>query len=406
MEVNMLTGKGAGPILLIIAIFVLIPALSAGDSNMTTADNIKRSNEFALKFFYEINRADPGDNTFISPFSMRAVLAMTLNGANGPTKEEMRAALGFGGLSDDAINNYFQKITKALENTDPKVELNIANSVWMLTDAPFNRSFLDLVSNFYDAEVDRADDPEPINQWVRSKTNNKIQNIIERISPDDLMLLLNAVYFKGEWKTKFDTKSNTIRDFQTLENGPKKTTFMSQSRKFSYFENHDMQSIALDYAGGQIRMHIFLPSKTNRDYKSFLNEIDSDNWLTWMRKYHEKEGTVFLPKFKLEYEKTVNDILKAMGIILAFDRGRADFSNLIENAKPGDAFISEAKQKTFVEVNEEGTEAAAVSSVLMKKIAYPADNFVMEINRPFVCAIVDNETGEILFIGSIVDPIE
>jgi len=208
MEVNMLTGKGAGPILLIIAIFVLMPAVSAGDSNMTTADNIKRSNEFALKFFYEINRADPGDNTFISPFSMRAVLAMTLNGANGPTKEEMRAALGFGtkeemraalgfgGLSDDAINNYFQKITKALENTDPKVELNIANSVWMLTDAPFNRSFLDLVSNFYDAGVDRADDPEPINQWVHDKTNNKIHNIIERISPDDLMLLLNAVYFK------------------------------------------------------------------------------------------------------------------------------------------------------------------------------------------------------------------
>jgi len=392
--------------MLILGSVLLQSVVSADENNLTTPDNIKRSNEFALRFFGEIGRDEPGQNVFVSPFSMRTVLAMTYNGAGGVTRDEMRAALELDGLSDSEINNYFNDITSSLENADPKVILNIANSVWLLTEAPFKKSFLDLVKQNYDAKVDRADSPEPINEWVSDKTNNKITNIIDNISRDDLMLLINAVYFKGEWKTKFDPKFNSWLDFHPFGKAPKKTTFMSQSRKFSYFENADMQSIALRYGDGRMKMHIFLPSESNSDYKAFLESINTGNWLNWMRQYRESDGVIFMPKFKLEYEKTLNEILKTMGIKEAFDSRKADFSGMIENAGPGSVFIGEAKHKTFVEVNEEGTEAAAVSSVMMMKSAFPADKFMMKINRPFVCAIVDGETGEILFIGSIVDPEE
>jgi len=397
----MFSRKGTGIILLIVA---LIATQSAIAGTMDTQDKFKRSNEFAFNFFGRICRDEPGHNVFVSPFSMRTVLAMTYNGAAGETRDQMRTALGFEDYVDSEINNYFRETSDALKGADPKIELNIANSVWLLTEAPFKKSFLELVETVYDATVDRTNSPEPINKWVADKTNDKIKSIIEKISPDDLMLLINAVYFKGEWENKFDPNMSSIRAFQCPDEKTIKTTFMKQSREFSYFENDRMQSVALDYTGGGMRMHIFLPSRDIADYGSFLDDFDADNWADLMKQYTKKEGFLYLPKFKLEYEKTLNDILMAMGMKAAFDGGSADFSNMFDNAKPGDAFIGEAKQKTFIEVNEEGTEAAAVSSVLMMKCAFNPDKFTMDVNRPFVCAIVDSATGEILFIGSITNP--
>ena len=399
----MFSRKGTGIILLIVA---LIATQSALAGTMAGQDNIKRSNEFAFNFFGRICRDEPGHNVFVSPFSMRTVLAMTFNGAAGETKDEMRTALGFEDWVDSEINNYFRETSDALKSADPRIELNIANSVWLLTEAPFKKSFLELVATVYDATVDRTDSPEPINKWVADKTNDKIKSIIDRISPDDLMLLINAVYFKGEWEAKFDPKMSKVRAFQCPEKRTIQTTFMKQSREFSYFENDRMQSVALDYTGGGMRMHIFLPSHDIADHGSFLDSFDAETWAGWMEQYAKKEGVLYLPKFKLEYEKTVNDILIDMGMKAAFNPMGADFSNMFDNARPGDAFIGEAKQKTFIEVNEEGTEAAAVSSVLMQKCAFNPDKFTMDVNRPFVCAIVDSATGEILFIGSITNPEE
>jgi serpin B len=241
-----------------------------------------------------------------------------------------------------------------------------------------------------------------INRWVSDETNGKIEHLIERIEHEKLFLL-NAIYFKGAWASEFD-KAKTRDDDFTLVRGSKRVPMMSQSGNYPYLETKDFQAVSLPYGGGRVSFYVFLPTQQS-SLAAFEKNLTEANWQQWMQGFNATDGDISLPRFRVEYEATLNDALKALGMGVAFDEGRANFSGMIR-ASGQNVYISRVKHKTFAEVNEEGTEAAAVTSTEMRATSAmrPQQRFNMVVDRPFFCAIRDNSTGAVLFMGSIYDP--
>ncbi|MFQ5769298.1 MAG: serpin family protein, partial [bacterium] len=231
-------------------------------------------------------------------------------------------------------------------------------------------------------------------------TNGKIEKIIDSINPNIVMFLINAIYFKGTWTYEFD-KELTQDDFFTLPNDTQKSCkMMVQTGEFSYLENDDFQAIDLPYGAGEFRMTIFLPKPT-KSLDALIGELNEGNWSNWLSSFSKDSVTLQFPKFKLEYEITLNDVLKALGMGIAFT-GQADFTRMYQ---PGGLFISYVKHKTFVEVNEEGTEAAAVTVVaIMDSAGGPSNIIFMRVDRPFIFVIRERHSQTILFMGKIVEP--
>jgi serpin B len=217
------------------------------------------------------------------------------------------------------------------------------------------------------------------------------------------LFLINAIYFKGAWSTEFD-KAKTKDDVFTIGSGSqKRLPMMTQSGKYDYYEAANFQAVSLPYGSGRVSMYVFLPA-AGTTINQFLPSLTTANWDAWMKSFSKTQGAIVLPRFKVEYEITLNDALKALGMGVAFDPDRANFSGILQTAQ--NAFISKVKHKTFAEVNEEGTEAAAVTSaeISVTSVAVPRKSFKMVVDRPFFFAIRDNKTGSVLFLGSIVDP--
>ena len=217
------------------------------------------------------------------------------------------------------------------------------------------------------------------------------------------MFLINAIYFKGRWAKPFDPRRSREMPFTLSGGRQKQHPMMAQTGKFDYYAIQGFQAISLPYGAGRASMYIFLPEQRS-SLRAFRRELSHKSWDVWLRHFRPAEGTIVLPRFKLAYEATLNDALKALGMGIAFDQRRADFSGMIADGKPS-ANIDEVKHKTFVEVNEEGTEAAAVTSIgMIRTTMAPQRNFSMIVDRPFFCAIRDNQTGALLFMGAIIDP--
>jgi len=377
---------------------LLIGSLPPGD------DMTKTQSQFAFDLFNKIAATDFGDNIFISPLSAMLALAMTYNGAEGETKTAMADALKFKPAEYENINQYLGELIASLNKADSAVELNLANSIWYRSDIKYQQNFFNLVHDYYQAEMQPITDATAINNWVSDKTRGKITSIIDRINPQDIMFLINALYFKGMWTNKFDSSATTERDFNLLDGSKIKHPLMSQSGKFRYFEDADFQAISLPYGQERLQMYVFLPSE-KLGLKGFLDQLNADNWQKWTAQMYKREGHITLPRFKLEYKKKLNDVLISMGMEPAFNPNKADFSGMYEAGSDEKLFISEVLQKTFVEVNEKGTEAAAVTSVTMTLTsASPTQKFRMLVDRPFFCAIADNKTGALLFMGAITNP--
>ncbi|MDH4155948.1 MAG: carboxypeptidase regulatory-like domain-containing protein [candidate division Zixibacteria bacterium] len=368
---------------------------------------------FGIKLFQEILRTDFGSNVFISPASAAIALAMVYNGADGLTKDEMQQALQLQGFTLEDVNAANAVLKTALA-ADPTVVLSVANSIWMRHDFDFREDFLERTRLYYDAAVERLDfaDPEApkiINAWVAENTNQRIKKIIGAISRRDIMFLINALYFKGMWTHPFDTNHTHEGDFTLLDGNRKKHPLMQQTGRFGYFATETFQAISLPYGNGRSSMLVVLPGAEN-GLEQFQKDLTAENWEQWrlaLRPGMEQEGTIVLPRFKLEYERTLNDALIAMGMKAAFHPAAADFRGMWMPKPDSNIFISLVKQKTFLEVNEEGTEAAAVTVVGMALADAVMDTpppFEMIVDRPFFCAIVDNKSGLPLFMGSIVDP--
>jgi len=368
---------------------------------------VKSDNKFGFKLFKEIIKEQEDKNVFISPLSVSMALGMTYNGANGNTQEAMQSTLELSGLTLQEINESYENLTKLLTNLDPKVKFQIANSIWYRERFPVEDEFIDINKTYFDAEVRGLDFSAPnapniINGWVNEKTNGKIEKIVDgAIHPLTMMFLINAIYFKGTWTYEFD-ESQTRDDVFTLPDGSKKPCkMMMQEGELRYFENGDFQAIDLPYGDGGFSMTLFLPHR-EKDVDSLIALLNEENWSQWINSFIKRELTLQLPKFTLEYEIKLNDVLKALGMEIAFHSSRADFTKMYREEEVGNnLYISNVKHKTFVKVNEEGTEAAAVTSVEMR---LESAGLSMRIDRPFMFAIRENHSGTILFIGNIAEP--
>ena len=372
------------------------------DERLTAA-----TSRFAFKLYEQILKRRKGENTFVSPASAMMALAMTYNGSDGETRKAMARALEIEGMSLEEVNQGFVDLKSALAPTDPKIQIKIANSIWARNGFTMKPAFMDRNKQYFGAEIASLDFSTPsavdtINSWANRNTEGKIKKILEEIDSDLVLLLINAIYFKGQWATEFK-KDLTKPDVFKLPGGQQKEVpMMSQSGRYLYYKGKNFQSVALPYGKGGVSMYIFLPDEqTSLD--QFERDLTFDNWDGWMKSFAGRPGDVKLPRFKVEWESQLNDALKALGMAEAFDQ-RADFSQIAESSFGNKLYISEVKQKTFCEVNEEGTVAAAVTSVGMTLTSVPPPPFVMKIDRPFFFAIRENQTGVVLFMGSIKNP--
>ena len=368
------------------------------------------SSRFAFKLYNQILKQRTTGNTFVSPASVMLALTMTYNGADGTTREAMARTMELEGMSLDDVNRSFAELKSALNPSDEKIQLKIANSLWARKGFTLNPAFVKRNKDSFEAEVNSLDfadtaASQTINSWVNKNTEGKIEKIVDEINADAVLFLINAIYFKGQWQVEFKKEKTAPDMFRLSGTERKEVPMMSQSGDYFYYKGKDFQSVALPYGKGSVSMYIFLPDEqTGLD--QFERSLTSENWETWMKSFQVTPGDLKLPRFKVEWEATLNETLKALGMRDAFDPQRANFSQMADVSAGNNLYISEVKHKSWAEVNEEGTVAAAVTSVGMfvTSVQQPRQRFDMKVDRPFFFAIRDNQTGVVLFMGSVVNP--
>ncbi|MBR8838354.1 MAG: serpin family protein [Stigonema ocellatum SAG 48.90 = DSM 106950] len=392
-------------------LFSLSPQQDVSSSPASVALNpdpkvVTANTTFGFKLFSEVLKEDTNKNVFISPSSVAFALAITYNGASGSTQEAMANALELQGISLDQLNSANADLKTFLENSDPEVKLTIANSLWVRQDFTLKPEFIQKNQDFYKAEVTNLNFNDPgapgiINKWVQDNTQGKINQIVDKIDRNQVLFLINAIYFKGNWTNKFDKNKTADYPFYLTSGEQKEYPMMSQTGNYKYYENELFQAISLPYGkDGKFSFYVFLP-KENSSLNAFYETLNTENWEKWISNFSQQKGFIRLPRFKIEYDVTLNDALTALGMGEAFS-DEADFSGIADQSLK----ISQVKHKTFIEVNEEGTEAAAVTSVgvVATSVVFSPPPFQMIVDRPFFSAIRENGTGTILFMGSIVDP--
>ncbi|NLK48092.1 MAG: serpin family protein [Bacteroidales bacterium] len=360
---------------------------------------VAQDNEFAWDLFRQVLDNTKEANTFISPLSVSIALGMTWNGADGKTRSEMESTLKMSGISEKEINEYYQIMQNSLVKIDPSTKLNIANSIWYKDGFPIYQSFLDVNKEYFNAEVSALDFSDPksldkINDWCSKKTNGLIKNPLDRIPADAIMYLINAIYFKGIWSSEFNSKDTSEKDFVTSGGKTNKVDMMRQEQTFNYYEDDQAQYLDMPYGNKAFSMTVILPKQENT-IESYLKDFDADEWNAITESLSPREVQVYFPKFKVQSKLELKDVLAIMGMPSAFD-GEANFSRMSEN----DLLISRIIHSTYCDVNEKGTEAAAVTIIEMKEMALP-ENPVFYANRPFIFVIREKSTGVILFMGKM-----
>ncbi len=373
--------------------------LSAAEQEVIQANNI-----FAFNLLAKLNGADPDSNIFISPLSASMALGMTLNGAAGTTFDAMRSTLGFGELEQTAINESYRDLIALLLDLDGTVTFGLGNSIWYRQGFPVQEEFLTATRDYFDAEVAALDFSDPasadvINDWVAEKTNDKIDEIVQApIDPMTVMFLINAIYFNGTWTYEFDPALTEMAPFHGKDGSAGQVMMMAQEADLSYGWSESYQVVDLPYGGGAFTMTIVLP-REDVDLDGLVAVLDAEGWAELTSDLETTGIKLFLPRFKLEYEKVLNDALKALGMEVAFSGG-ADFSRITPDRQ---LYISSVKQKSFVEVDEEGTEAAAATVVEVRETSIGGGPPELRVDRPFLFAIRERLSGTILFLGKVVD---
>jgi len=401
----------------LVAAAAMLAVASAQLSCATSRDGapVQRGTEtigyssFGISLYKELLKEKPGENIFISPASIGLALAMTYNGAAGETRDAMANVLRFTGKNFAFVNVVDSTLISNMNDTMPGVMLSIANSLWGRQGVTFKRDFLMRNERFYGAEIQTLDFGSPeaptrMNEWVASRTHDRITKIIDKIDDASILFLINAIYFKGTWTKEFDRSKTQDGTFHFLDGTRKARPLMNQSGRYPYFKGDGFQAARLPYGDGRIGMYVFLPDSA-AGLNGFHERLAADSWNTWMQSFAVREGRIALPRFKLEYEVRLRKPLSALGMGIAFDGSRADLTGMVD-VTGANACIDDVMHKTFVEVNEEGTEAAAVTSVDVRLTTAmePQRPFEMVCDHPFFVAIRDTKTGLILFMGAIVSP--
>ena len=378
----------------------------ADDTNATAesvSSLVNSLNDFSFDFYQQIGSGE-NDNVFFSPYSIFTALSMAYEGARGNTAAEMQQVLNIL-QNDPATLGSFGKIYNLLNQNQEGYTISTANAFWAHQNYTFLQEYLDLLENFYMAEANELDfaqnvqAAEIINNWIEEHTNDKIKDMIEpdMLSAYTRLVLTNAIYFKGLWAVPFEEDNTYETDFEIADEETVSVDMMSESDYFNYTETDDLQILKLNYKGDEISMVIILPKENNISIAE--SAIDAENLTTWRNNFNEMEISVQLPKFKFEKKYPLNDILKEMGMLEAFSMN-ANFSGMDGTLS---LFISRVLHQSYVEVNEEGTEAAAATASIMDLKAAP---FFFFADHPFVFLIQHEETGAILFMGKVMNPAE
>ncbi|MDR1161643.1 MAG: serpin family protein [Tannerellaceae bacterium] len=385
------------------------PSIERRNIELTEAEQqiVKKNNLFAFDLLKTVSKNEEKENNFlISPLSASLALAMLNNGAAGLTQEEIQGALGYGDITRDEMNGYFQKMLEAMQEIDPQTAFKSANSIWIKQQFQVLAPFIEVNKSYYGAEVRNEDFADPatlglINGWCSDHTEGKIPSIIDRISPAVVMVLINALYFKGKWLAPFD-KANTKNEFFYNQNGsaPLIPT-MNQTTEVNCYKGEDFTLAEFPYGNKAFSMVFLLPDK-DVSLSSIVGKMDAQTWQQSLWEMGHVYIPVKIPRFKIEYERQLNEDLMEMGMQSMFDAFSADFT-LIHPTAP--LCVTFVKQKTFAEVNEEGTEAAAVTAIGMVESAGPdlprPEVKEFYVDRPFLYFIKELSTGTIFFIGEM-----
>lgn len=376
-----------------------------------TTELIQNNNQFGLNLFKKVASQVKGDtNVMISPLSATLALSMTYNGTAGTTKTAFENTLNYSSLTTSDINQSIENLSNALTSVDPTVTFDLANSIWYRNTFSVEQNFLNTDEKYYNAEVSALDFTDPnsvniINKWVSNKTNGKIPTIIKKINPSDMMVLINATYFNGKWKYQFDPARTENKPFYLQNGSVEQVPTMTQKTQMGYTNTGTFQAVELPYGRGNFSMILILPNK-DKSLSDIENEMTEANWQQWTSDLSKPSTsfvlTIYLPKFKFSYSKNLNNYLSDMGLGIAFNPS-ANFSNINDTIS---LFISKVLQKTYIRVDEAGTEAAAVTSVNLTNGSSGDESLpsIISFNRPFLFAIKEKYTNAILFIGSVKDP--
>jgi len=393
-------------LVLLSIISLLITSTACGSGIAYDVSNISEyvvdgSSKFAFDIFKTINSEDYDKNIFISPLSISTALTMTYNGAEGDTKEVMEKALGYTGIDRALVNESYKNLISHLKKVDKDISLNIANSIWIREGELINKEFINKNEKNFNAEVSSLDFSNPksvdtINKWIKDETEGKIEKMLtDPIDPLIVMYLINAIYFKGEWKEPFNPKNTSDSDFHAYDGNTITVEMMSRTGDYEYAKGKDYKAIRLPYGKDKTSMHVILPDE-GVDINEFIKNMTSEQWNNIRNSLAKTSGVQLkMPKFELEYGiKSLTESLKALGMEKVF-AADADFSGIKE-----ELFISDVLHKAVIEVNEEGSEAAAATVVIMPSSA-PVEPATFIADRPFIFFITDDITGTILFMGKV-----
>lgn len=391
-----------------IGMSVLTSNISAETKNSSDMKSVVDGNTtFALNLYSKLKDAE--GNLFFSPYSISTALAMTYAGARGNTEKQMAHVLHFT-LEQDKLHPAFASIEARYKTIQEEgdVQLSVANALWPQKDYVFLKDYLELTKKNYGATITPLDYKnaheaarKTINNWVEQKTNDKIKDLIKRgvLNPLVRLVLTNAIYFKGNWSNQFDMNLTKDIPFHLLSGKSVKAPMMNQKQKYGYLELENLQILELPYVGNELSMLVLLPKKVD-GLTELENGLTNDNLEKWTKHLRKREVRVFLPKFKMTLQFGLDKTLASMGMPDAFNVG-ADFSGM-DGTKM--LYISAVIHKAFIAVDEEGTEAAAATAVVMKLLSAPVSPPVFRADHPFVFIIRDNLSGSILFFGRVVDP--
>jgi Serine protease inhibitor len=360
-------------------------------------------NSFAFDIFSKVlESSESTSNVMISPLSISYALSMTVNGANGVTRDSMLKALRISGLTLDEINSSYKDLTDALLSVDKRVAMSIANSVWTKNNFPVKKPFIDILTSYYDAEsiqFDIADQtvPSKINSWISDKTNGLIKNMVTKLDDNTVMLLINAIYFKGKWKSEFD-KDNTITKSFYKPAGTVTVPTMKQKSDFKVYVGDGFRLGEFPYGQGNFVMDIILPDAQD-GIDAILPAVTDASFSSWLNNLSTHKVDLSLPRFKYGFKEELKDILTDMGMGIAF----SDLADLTNIADAG-LLISKVTHQSFIETNEEGTEAAAATVVVVGTTSVGPDSYTFNADHPFLYIIRETTTNTILFMGKVADP--
>ena len=364
------------------------------------------STAFALGLFRAVAAERPDANVSLSPLGAWLALAMTMQGAAGTTLDSMRVALGVAGIAPESVSAAAGRMMRSLRGADGTVNLRIANAIWASRRFDIAPRFADAVTHGFNAPVMRADFGDPrvvgeINAWAARETSNRITKVVDRLDPDLAMLLLNATYFKGAWARPFDPARTQDTVFTLAAGATVPVKLMRQQARMRYAESAEWQAAELPYGNGALAMVVLVPKRAHSVH-ALLRGLDTATWSRLRGTLAMREVALALPRFRLEWDGVLNDALASLGMGVAFSPRRADFTRM----SPGeeDLFVSRVRQKTFVDVNEERTEAAAVTSVEVMVTSAPPPPAVIRADRPFVFVIHERASGAVLFVGKVMRP--